>query len=380
MNIIFSHCTQYYPKKFSASNTKVDFMAKGLQKYGAKVCVIGNTFGEKDLVNNEKGNRNGIKYYLFHRKYHIFISLCINIFQWIKILKKERKKDEINILFVGGLFPIFWLHIIVGKLLRYKCVLLTQEWLPSLKMNSLLDRVNAKVSVDFNNYFLDAILPISHFLWEKNKRFKKPMHIVPILADYNIEKNNNYHCDFDHFAYCADASYFRVLKMILNAYKIYINKGGKIKLILILSGREEDKNNVISYIQSLNFNDMIKIKSQIPIKELINIYETALGLIIPLNPESIQDQARFSQKIAEYVSTSRPIITSAVGEIPFYFKNNVNAYIVDYSDKSYADAMWNLNTDKDLANRIGIEGYNVGKANFDCYKNGYLLIKFLETI
>lgn len=379
MNIIFSHCTQSYPIKFTASNTKVDFMAKGMLKYGVKVCVIGDTFGEQQLNTVESNYNNGIKYYLFPRKHHILISLASNLLKWIKILKNEKKKGEINILFVGGLFPIFWIHLIVGKLLGYKCVLLTQEWAPSLKMNHMLERINAKISVHFNNYFLDAILPISHFLWLKNKKFKKPMHIVPVLADYHTVKVNK-HNNFDHFAYCADASYFRVLKMILNAYSKYLNEGGTSQLKLILGGREQDKKAVSKYIKSLNLNEMIEIKSQIPIEELKNIYETALGLIIPLDPKSIQDQARFSQKIAEYISSSRPIITSAVGEIPYYFENSVSACIVEYTEDAYAEAMTYLSNNKDIATKIGVGGYNVGKENFDCYKNGYQLINFFKTL
>lgn len=379
MNIIFSHCTQYYPKKFSASNTKINFMAKGMLRYEANICVVGNTLGEKDLNTYENGYNGRIKYYLFPRKYGVFISLIINIFHWIKIIKHERKKGDKNILFVGGLFPIFWLHLIIGKLLGYKCVLLTQEWLPSLKMNGFIDIINTKISININNYFLDAIIPISHFLLDKNKKFNKPMHIVPILADYDIDIKSN--CkDLTHFAYCANAGYFRVITMILKAYNIYLNKGGIKKFVLILSGSKKDILNITSYIESLKLKEHVEIRSQVSVKELVNIYDTALGLIIPLDPNSIQDQARFSQKIAEYISSSRPIITSAVGEIPFYFKNNINAYIVDYSENAYAEAMLNIDKHIDVANKIGLEGYKIGKAYFDCYKNGYSLINFLKTI
>ena len=78
-----------------------------------------------------------------------------------------------------------------------------------------------------------------------------------------------------------------------------------------------------------------------------------MGLLIPLDPNSLADIARFSQKIAEYVSTSRPIITSNVGEIPYYFKDKENAIICEYSAKSYADAMLLLQNDGTLANVLG---------------------------
>ena len=44
--------------------------------------------------------------------------------------------------------------------------------------------------------------------------------------------------------------------------------------------------------------------------------------------KSLQDRARFSQKIAEYLMAQRPIITVDTGDIPYYFTHGKNAYIL----------------------------------------------------
>lgn len=41
---------------------------------------------------------------------------------------------------------------------------------------------------------------------------------------------------------------------------------------------------------------MVIFKHQIPYEELMDIYKSSLGLLIPLDPDSVQDKARFSQK------------------------------------------------------------------------------------
>ena len=76
---------------------------------------------------------------------------------------------------------------------------------------------------------------VNYFLYDKNLHFKKPMLLTPILADFkddNTDYKNQY---YNHFAYCAGAAYFRVIKMMLGAYKLFVENGGEQKLILIIS-------------------------------------------------------------------------------------------------------------------------------------------------
>lgn len=380
MKVIFSHCTQSYPIKFTASNIKVEYVAKGLILKGADVVVINDIIGERSLHTIESGMTKGLSYYIFPRAGKNLLLLGKNLFKCLKLLHSEYRKNDTNILFVGGMFPIFIIQLLVAKFLGYKCVFLTQEWALSLNNTRFIDKIGAYCSCYIYGKFVDAILPISHFLYEKNRHFNKPMLLTPILADFNSEIAHDEIEIHNHFAYCAGTSYFRVIKMMLGAYKKFVDNGGLQKLIMILSGNEESIVKIRKYAKQMGVEEKIIFKHQIPYKELLNIYETSLGLLIPLDPDSVQDKARFSQKIAEYLSVKRPLITSNVGEIPFYFTPNKDIVIADYNEQAYFEAMFFLAKNPTKATSIGKEGFKTGKERFDFRCMGAKMYNFLEKL
>ena len=376
MKIIFSHCTQSYPIKYSASNTKADFLARGLYLSGASITFINSILGS-EVENNRCLIHNNFRCYLFSKKKNILLRFIINLFTLIKVLQREYKHNDINILFIGGIFPINITQMIFAKIIGYKLAYLTQEWNVALNHKRFIHKLDSIISTKFYGRCVDMIFPISHFLWEKNKVFNKPMHIIPILSDFNTVKENNYD-NFHHFCYCASAEYYETLKLIIDAYTLFIENGGEEKLILILYGNTESLSKAKQLIKSSIHNEMIEIKEQISNDELEHIYQTSLGLLIPLKPNNVQDIARFSQKIAEYLASKRPIITCNVGEIPYYF-NNKNVLISDYTAKSFSDSMIFLATHKKRSIEIGENGYKIGKKYFDYTTNGKEVFNFIKT-
>lgn len=376
MNIVFSHCTQSYPLQFSASNTKADFLARGLAEAGATITFVNSVLGS-DVCQDSCLKHHNIRCYLFAKRYKFLVRLIINIPKLIRILNREYIKGDINVLFIGGEFPICLVQMLCAKLIGYKLALLTQEWAPALNPQGIIRKIDCELSTKCYGKWLDMIFPISHFLLEKNEHFKKPMHIIPILSDFNVLLPN-INEEYGHFAYCAGAAYFRVLKMLLNAYKVFVERGGNQKLILILYGREDAMKKAKEAIAALQLNGMIEVKQQISDKELQFIYRTSLGLLIPLDPYSVQDEARFSQKIAEYLATKRPIITCNVGEIPYYFTDKHDAMIVDYTAESFANAMAYLAKHENEATQIGLGGYMTGKKYFDYCTNGKKVFDFIK--
>ena len=111
----------------------------------------------------------------------------------------------------------------------------------------------------------------------------------------------------------------------------------------------------------------------------MSLYQNANGLLIPLQ-NSIQDQARFSQKIAEYLSTRNPIITNNVGDIKLYFKDRYNAYIAkSYTKEALVEIMNEIMQKPNEARRIGEEGYKTGLNNFDNIRVCKELSNFIST-
>lgn len=223
-------------------------------------------------------------------------------------------------------------------------------------------------------------MPISEFIIKKIAHFKKPFIKIPIIAEYNqinLEKNHNN----KYFLYCVYVVYKRTIIPIIDAYNEFQQENkSNIQLILVLSGDIKQIAEIQKYINGIGQTTNIIIKTAIPFKELIKLYTNALALIIPLDPKNSQDEARFSQKIAEYLSSGSPIISNNVGEIKHYFTDKENIILSEYSSKGFASTFRWISKNQDEARQIGINGFNLGKQEFDYRKISQQLHKFLHTL
>ena len=376
MNVLVM-CSRGYGHTFSAINAKSEYIALGLLDAGCEVRIINNVRGEASATHVEEHISDaGVRYVDFPMARHH--SIWPNIKRFRKLLLRYKRDNVPNHLIISvDYMPIFICLTRSAKVAGYSVSSLYQEWPVGMKSKGLFHWINKYwVAKRFGRY-VDMIFPISHFLQEKCERFNKPNMILPVLGLY---KDMIAQQIKPQFSYCADACYLMRNQIILRAYKMIAKKYQQTQLNLILFGSQTDMQSVQSILYKMNLDKQVVIRSQIASAELEAIYKSSLGLLIPLNPASQLDVARFSQKIAEYLATGRPIITSDVGEIPYYFKNRENAMVVDYTPAAYADAMSELVDNPDWASRIGKCGYDVGRKYFDCRKNGKRIIAFWENI
>ena len=167
--------------------------------------------------------------------------------------------------------------------------------------------------------------------------------------------------------------------MLIDSFRIYVKNGGNLILTLVLNGPETLIEDVQCYINSCGISGKIIIKTKLPYSELLDEYKRAQALIIPLNPNYDQDKARFSQKIAEYLSSKSAILTNKVGEINYYFKKN-EIITCDYNENSFADAFKWIEEHKDECKSIGENGYKRGLMDFNYRIVGKGLYNFLNSL
>ena len=379
MNVIISSDSGY-PAKFTPGNVKSEFVVRGLKDAGANVLFIDTLWGSDGISTLTEGVSNtGISYVTFPRN-HGALSIFYNIRLYWKVIRQRKEIDGVNIYIDAPL--IAFVNILCFIMLRlngYKIALLSHEYYQSINHRKLWSRLNAWANDVIVPRFVDCIHPISHFLKDYNCRFKKPMIIVPILADYSktkLEKDSKE----QYFAFCGSGLYFLRNAILIESFKLVQKKYPNIKFKLVLGQLGSFKNQINNMISECGLSESIVQLTGIPQKELYDIYTNAIGLLIPLDPDNLQDKARFSQKIAEYVSCRRPIITSPVGEIPYYFKDKQSAIIADYTPEAYAEAMEGLITNLELADRVGQGGYDVGSEYFNYLNIGKTLFDFYSNL
>lgn len=377
MNIVFV-TSNGYPIKFDANNTKTELMALGFQEEGCSTLMIDVLGGQSDLkVVKEGVSDAGVPYALLpHDKGSL--SSFFNAFRMYKLMKMHYRKKQTNVAILSiSHYPTFPLMAILAKLAGYQRSALFHEWHVGLEKGTWR-KIEAKWRMrTFGNY-LESILPISHFLEEKCSSFNKPSFLLPILADYSRDRAK--HKIKNQFTICIGAAYLLRNQLLFESFKLIHTEYPDTRFCLVMFGSKTDQDDVRNLLVNYGINGSTEIRTQVPQEELYQIYDESLGLLIPLNPDKVQDVARFSQKIAEYIGTARPIITSNVGEIPYYFKDKESAVIVPYSSTGYYEGMKFLIENSESANHIGLEGLHVGKRHFDNRIVTYQLVRFFESI
>lgn len=354
------------PYKISAAGNKFLLLAKALNIKNFKVKLI-NKINISDDVISAKGIIEGINYnYLSGKKKRKTILLKIigeieaNI-KLIFLMKRTRTAKGKNYLMISysPLFVVIY-YWILTRILKFRLIFSIMEDHKSLARKKN-EKIKAYLFWKYGFRFCDGAIPISKYLEKKIQTIRKklPIMIVPVLADFKYSKFKQKNINLKYFLYCGNIVYYEVIDLIICAFKKLQVKN--IQLIFILHGNAQK---IEAFINKYKNESNIATYTQLSNSELFNMYNNSLGLLIPIRP-SIQDQARFPQKTAEYLASGRPIITNNIGEMQYYFEDKKNAiFAKEYSVDAYAEALQFVINNPELADNIG---YNGQKTGYNCF-------------
>ena len=374
-----------FPDAHSAYNHKITLMSKALLEAGWHPTVLSKANTSKH-AKRERGTIEGIDYlYLTdtHSRGSHFgkvISYLKGYLREIALLHRLSKRSLKTVLIMS--YSPAWLVLyyrVLSKLLGSKLVVSIMEYHVATA-KGLYARLNA-VFFDHQSYrFCDGVLPISHFLDSlvKHHNTHKPSLVIPVLADYNYAGEGNLTAELDgkrYFLLCAGIGYRETIDFVAASYTRM--KREDALLVLVLSGAAEK---IDPFKQGISKDSGILVCTALPYVELYAMYKGALALLIPMRDHS-QDQARFPQKIAEYLASGRPIVTTAVGEINRYFTNENNAFVVDSYDVGlFSNAMRTILDNPALADEVGESGRSFGLLNFHYQVYSDKLATFFESL
>ena len=364
-NVIFLGCTQGYGYSFSACNTKVEFMARGLIELG-DICIIHNgPSGKFGLTKPDYSNIMGVGTVVnYIQKGPWYVSAFLNYNQMVCDLNAFYKSEMINwVVLEAPYLPFYYLEMLAARKAGYKVAVISHEWYRTTPDSNLILRWAKYLYSSVFGFGVDAILPISEYIIRKIQKFGKPYLKVPVEADFKKTPSIKYKNKI--FVYCVSAEYIRVILIVLNGFKRFILKYPSYKLVLVLGGHKTAVKNVFDVIERMNLSAYVVIKQKIPYSELFHLYETASGLVVPLDPSNKQDEARFSQKIAEYLSSGTAIISNNVGEVKHYFTNQKDLLLDEYSPEGFNRSFMWIAENPEKAVNLGHNGYELGSQFFD---------------
>lgn len=294
-----------------------------------------------------------------------FIKLTSFIFEFksFRKINKERKIDWVNI--YTQYFGIFITYYFFSKIFRFKTILHYVEFRSQFNHRSFVLRINDFLFDKYAILLCDRIIPISSTLNNHVLKVKPNAHtlIIPPICDFDYFASISPEASTKkYFIFCSSVSYDEVILFVIESFlKTQLKED--ISLHLVINGNIE--NATINQLLSENQNKIF-LFSNLEYDCLIAKYKGSIAQLIPLR-NTIQDIARFPQKICEFLASNRPIITTPYGDVGNYFIDNYNAIIATaYDIDCYASKLeWAIEHPVELevitrnSYAIGLEYFNI---------------------
>ena len=230
---------------------------------------------------------------------------------------------------------------------------------------------------------IDGVVTISGFLTEwvaaEAQRIARAVRIVevPILIDPLEQVPSPYPTGAPLALFAASPAYRTSAEFILDAMRHVWARHPTCRLAITGIDPDNEKGSWLRDLHAASGRDeRVELRGQLPRAELLDLYGEASVLLAPLF-EDTQSVARFPTKIGEYLAAGRPVVTSAVGEIPRFFDDGVNALIAAPDDAAaYAEKLIQALADPEAAAAIGRAGRRLCEATFDYRAHGAALSEF----
>lgn len=307
-----------------------------------------------------------------------FLKLFSFLFECNKILQlnKEKKIDWVNV--YTQYFGIYFFYFLLSKILHFKIILHYVEFRSRIKGRNITLRINDYFFDNYAFFLCNKVIPISTFLNNRILKIRPDIKtiIIPPICDFiffdSIIPEST---ESKYLVYCGSANYDEVILFTIESYLKIIDRSN-IDLHLIINGRITNPK-ILELIES-NKNRIL-IFSRLSYKRLIAKYKGSLAQLIPLR-DTVQDYARFPQKICEYLASGRPIVTTNFGEIPNYFEDGKNAIVASgFDTDTYSQKLlWVINNPNKL-DCISENSYSTGVRLFNTNSYNLKLEKFIET-
>lgn len=305
----------------------------------------------------------------------------------IKRLIELKTKDEIYCVYLYGnekLTITGCIYRTIAVLLRIPLLLELNEVPWSLKPRTTYWEKKISPIVGATGAIVISDFLYRWVLTESEQKSKKmSMLYIPTMLDPSEEEKSRTQTsqDSSRVLFAGSPIYSETIRFIIKSMAFVINEYPNCQL-MITGCRKDDPHG--AWMQSeksmLALQDNIIFAGYVSRNELLKLYKSSNALLIPLFDDLVS-KARFPIKIGEYLLSSRPVITTNVGEVTKYFKNNENAFICEPGDpKAFAELILDALKNPDRANEIGRMGRFVAIQNFDYSIWGKKLAQFVRTL
>ena len=231
----------------------------------------------------------------------------------------------------------------------------------------------------------DGCLAISSYLADYCRRRLRPaarVLLVPILVDVDeAGPDGTPGSDAgDHVVYVGYATHPEVLDLVRGFAEV---AGAHPELRLRVIGGSNRPHLLPALwdlARRLDVAERIELVGAVKRDELPALLRAARVLVLP-RPDAEFSRAGLPTKLGEYLATGRPVVVSAVGDIPSYLQDGVDAYLYEAGDlPAFAARLGHVLDHPAEAALVGRQGRVTAGERFDPATHGARIIAFVEEL
>jgi glycosyltransferase involved in cell wall biosynthesis len=221
------------------------------------------------------------------------------------------------------------------------------------------------ISKYLNNYFANLI--------DNNN-----ICLVNMIVDHNrFIYNKQPFFDFQYIAYCGTMYGDKdgIIDLI-DAYML-IESVTKLKLVLIGDITDKRADYVKNKVRDSKLGDRIILTGSIGYDDIPKYLQNA-DILALARPDNLQARGGFPTKLGEYLLTEKPIVITAVGDIPDFITDGVNGFLVEPGNPNlFASKLLYVINNYNLALEVAKNGKALAMEYFNYSKEATKLFHFM---
>ena len=184
------------------------------------------------------------------------------------------------------------------------------------------------------------------------------IHVINMFVDtgrFNVEKTVSKE---QYVAYCGVVTYGKDgVDILLKAFSLFYKNHRDFKLMIIGRGANNDEiTRLKNLLSDLGISERVILTGQVSPHEMPKLLMNA-SILALARPDSLQNRNGFPTKLGEYLATGNPVVVTAVGEIPLFLKDRVNAILATPGNpEDFAYQLCWVADNYEQAKQIGLNG------------------------
>lgn len=234
---------------------------------------------------------------------------------------------------------------------------------------------------DATELFFNGMICISTRMEKLYKPFYKQIIRIPIIADLDkLSREKPINDSFENFRICYTGTISEKRDGIftfIKSLKAFLDKKDQIVLNLYGPITPSNYKKLNDLIKKNGLSSVVKYHGMISSNEVFDVLKDHDLLILP-RPLNIQTNYGFSTKLAEYLSSGVPVLSTRVSDVSNYIVDKENGFLIDNLNTELLINKLNyILSNKSTLNSVGKEGRRTALLHFNYVDYSEKLNNFL---